>query len=248
MDCRFQLAQIKIQVGDSQIKMTKMEDELSSVKEQNNILLFQIQQMQETPKHPRPKQQIVVVAPTKYVQGAPVLNNQLVPQPTPKLKYSKRRPKPKPEPGQPVGEEVEEVESLEDISVDPEDIIEQVERKSMDLLEAIQNSEQCVVSISGDKDKGKDGELLEGMDVASRKAKAAVIIKLYCDLQRSIRDSFNDMITQLQVGAHQHIVANLGGGVTLCQRMSTQHLSHDDKRSKYLDEVTRCWVKFLASY
>ncbi|XP_024240201.2 protein FAM186B isoform X1 [Oncorhynchus tshawytscha] len=198
MDCRFQLAQIKIQVGDSQIKMTKMEDELSSVKEQNNILLFQIQQLQENPKHPQPKQQIVVVAPTKYVQGAPVLNNQLVPQPTPKLKYSKRRPKPKPEPSQPVGEEVEEVESLEDISVDPEDIIEQVERKSMDLLEAIQNSEQCVVSISGDKDKGKDGELQEGMDVASRKAKAADIIKLYCDLQRSIRDSFNDMITQLQ--------------------------------------------------
>lgn len=211
LDCRFELAQIKIQVGDSQIKMTKMEDELSSVKEQNDILMFQIQQMQEIPKHPWPKQQIVVVAPSKNIQGAPVLNNQLVPQPTPKLKYPKWRPKPKPVPGQPVGEEVEEVESLEDISVDPEDIIEQVERKSMDLLEAIQKSEQYVVSISGDKEKGKDGELLEGMDAASRKAKVADIIKLYCDLQRSIRDSFNDMITQLQVGAHQHIVANLGG-------------------------------------
>eukprot|EP00063_Salmo_salar_P014641 XP_013989476.1 PREDICTED: uncharacterized protein LOC106566147 isoform X1 [Salmo salar] len=198
LDCRFELAQIKIQVGDSQIKMTKMEDELSSVKEQNDILLFQIQQMQEIPKHPWPKQQIVVVAPSKNIQGAPVLNNQLVPQPTPKLKYPKWRPKPKPVPGQPVGEEVEEVESLEDISVDPEDIIEQVERKSMDLLEAIQKSEQYVVSISGDKEKGKDGELLEGMDAASRKAKVADIIKLYCDLQRSIRDSFNDMITQLQ--------------------------------------------------
>uniref|UniRef100_A0A4W5PIX4 Uncharacterized protein n=2 Tax=Hucho hucho TaxID=62062 RepID=A0A4W5PIX4_9TELE len=198
MDCRFELAQIKIQVGDSQIKMTKMEDELSSVREQNDVLLFQIQQMQEIPKHPWPKQQIVVVTPPKNVQGAPVLNNQLVPQPTPRLKYPKRRPKPKPEPGQTVGEEVEEVESLEDISVDPEDIIEQVERKSMDLLEAIQKSEQCIVSISGDKDKGKDGELLEGMDAASRKAKAADIIKLYCVLQRSIKDSFNGMITQLQ--------------------------------------------------
>ncbi|KAK6318737.1 hypothetical protein J4Q44_G00099480 [Coregonus suidteri] len=203
VDCGFELAQMKIQLGDSQIKMTKLEDELASVREQKDALLFQIQQMHEIPKHPRLKQQIMVVAPPKIVQDAPVRNDQLVLQPTPKPKYPKRRPKPKPEPGQPVGEEVEEVESLEDISVDPEDIIEEVEKKSIDLLEDIQKSvfkliEQCVVSLPGNKDKGKDGELLEGMDAASRKAKAADVIKLYCVLQRSIRDSFNGMITKLQ--------------------------------------------------
>ncbi|CAB1353242.1 unnamed protein product [Coregonus sp. 'balchen'] len=185
VDCGFELAQMKIQLGDSQIKMTKLEDELASVREQKDALLFQIQQMHEIPKHPRLKQQIMVVAPPKIVQDAPVRNDQLVLQPTPKPKYPKRRPKPKPEPGQPVGEEVEEVESLEDISVDPEDIIEEVEKKSIDLLEDIQKSvfkliEQCVVSLPGNKDKGKDGELLEGMDAASRKAKAADVIKLYC--------------------------------------------------------------------
>ncbi|XP_066520126.1 protein FAM186B-like [Hoplias malabaricus] len=193
-DCRSGLAKLKIQMADGNMKITKLEEELQRMKEENKDLLFEIQQLQ-IPQ----VQKATVSAPQSVGQGEPVLKNQLG------QRDQENEPAPREEQTAfSVDESSDEVPQHIEVADNVGNLEEHVEKNGPDLLQNFQTVVMDLIAVCSESQPENKDEQCQKLDSDPR-------VKLYYTLQNTIRHCFNGLINKVEETISEKTVETLLG-------------------------------------